>query len=262
MRPVEFIQELEDTTFRESQDLDSPFAAEYFGGLLASARQKDSDDDSAVPFLKVLEGLSARQIRLHFITHYLFSKHQIKSLPEKMQFDFWNEVGLKIELDAVKTLFGSGPDIQSDLTTQLQQMADAGILGAQFTFVSEDRITGCRASGIDRHGLYISFSRVGLQLFLRALGQSGNEPNALPYLDVDYSISSELRPELSETRTGVLFRLPLSSTPKAWDERLEELQSESEMNIDEANSAVESLKDEVAEVRNALASLHGPGDSK
>lgn len=48
----------------------SEICAEYFGGILASSRTQDGDDDSSLPFLELIKGLSSRQLHLHYVIYH------------------------------------------------------------------------------------------------------------------------------------------------------------------------------------------------
>lgn len=43
--------------------------SEYYGGLLASSRTEDGEDDRAVGYLNVVSKLSVSQIRFHYVAY-------------------------------------------------------------------------------------------------------------------------------------------------------------------------------------------------
>ncbi|WP_152669632.1 hypothetical protein [Synechococcus sp. GFB01] len=43
--------------------------AEYFGGMLASARSADGKDDSVVHYVDTVKAMSARQLELHYLIY-------------------------------------------------------------------------------------------------------------------------------------------------------------------------------------------------
>lgn len=53
---------------------DEEVCAEYFGGLLASSRTEDGEDDSCIPYVDVIKSLSASQLRLHYAIYHALNK--------------------------------------------------------------------------------------------------------------------------------------------------------------------------------------------
>ena len=53
---------------------DDNVCAEYFGGVLASSRTDDGKDDSSIQFVDAIKSLSAKQLRLHYVTYYALNK--------------------------------------------------------------------------------------------------------------------------------------------------------------------------------------------
>lgn len=58
----------------EGRFCEDELAAEYFGGLLASARTPDGVDDRAVSLVAMVKDLSVYQIRFHHMAYTLFSE--------------------------------------------------------------------------------------------------------------------------------------------------------------------------------------------
>lgn len=59
----------------DGQYCEDSLVAEYYGGLLASSRGEDANDDRLLPFIEVVRSLSLYEIR----THYVFC-HTLKNL--------------------------------------------------------------------------------------------------------------------------------------------------------------------------------------
>lgn len=66
--PPRVLQEI----LQEGSYCDNELMSEYYGGILASGRSPDGKDDRATSFLKLTSGLSAYQIRLHYIAYTVF----------------------------------------------------------------------------------------------------------------------------------------------------------------------------------------------
>ena len=87
--------------------------AEYFGGILATSRSKDGNDDNAVPFVDVVKSMSSSQLRLHYYLYHSLAKSLIErgektnvfELPEKEEIYIPNVVARSdIDLEALLRL--------------------------------------------------------------------------------------------------------------------------------------------------------------
>lgn len=58
----------------EGSKVESEIAQKYFGGVLASSRAIDGNDDSAIIFTSILAGMSSSQIKLHYTLYSGFRK--------------------------------------------------------------------------------------------------------------------------------------------------------------------------------------------
>ena len=64
--PLRIVREI----FTEGAVIEDELTAEYFGGVLASSKSEVSRDDRAISALKLIETLSAYQIRLHYLIYW------------------------------------------------------------------------------------------------------------------------------------------------------------------------------------------------
>jgi hypothetical protein len=232
--------------FREAADVDDCFAAEYFGGLLASSRDPHAADDSAVPFLKKLEQLSSEQIKLHFVSHYLYVK-AVFYLQEREQHSFASDYGLRIDLASLQKLFPHR-ELEWWLPSVISQMQEAGVLGENHTLRSFRHISGRNQERHKKEGLYLTFSNAGLCLFMRALGLRGTDPAALPSMEIDASISDELLPELKLDLNTELFR-------SRYVDPAHEAMSTAGDTLDEQQSKISDLENEVESLQEKLEEL-------
>ena len=53
---------------------DDEVCAEYFGGILASSRSAEGQDDGAIQFVDVVKSLSAKQLHLHYVIYNSLNK--------------------------------------------------------------------------------------------------------------------------------------------------------------------------------------------
>ena len=66
--------------------------AEYFGGILASARSENGKDDSAIPFVDVIKSLSSEQLRNHYFIYRALGKILSESNSNKEGQHIWDVV--------------------------------------------------------------------------------------------------------------------------------------------------------------------------
>ncbi len=239
--------------FNEARDMNSAFAAEYFGGILASSHGPESDDDSAAPFLKMLENLSARQMQLHFFTHYLYCQ-ALARLPENRVEEFWKSYGIEMEVEVLKELYEED-NFSWRLAEDLRNLIAEEAIGPDFTLRDGDQVVGRDHRKFQQPGLYVTFRPPGLRLFLRALGQRGQNPEVLPFMEIDESLSPELRPSLVENAHARLFKNPFIEATSMLASEIEDVRSESEDKVEDLKSEIESLQSTIEELREQITEL-------
>jgi len=81
MKKTSNLEEPGKTNLRVTRDVffngafaDEEICAEYFGGILASSRNKDGKDDSGIFFLDIIKSLSAEQLRIHYVIYRTLNK--------------------------------------------------------------------------------------------------------------------------------------------------------------------------------------------
>lgn len=79
---------------------DSEISAEYFGGLLASARSEDGKDDGSIYYLEIIKSMSSAQMKLHYLMYAALNEHARRS-PEMKKIN----VGLEQEVRNLKVHF-------------------------------------------------------------------------------------------------------------------------------------------------------------
>ncbi len=84
----------------EGRFIEDLVSAEYFGGLLASARTEDGHDETALPAVALVKEMSSFQLRLHFIIYSLLANYRFDSeLIDRP--DFWD--GLRLVVAASRS---------------------------------------------------------------------------------------------------------------------------------------------------------------
>ncbi len=97
---------------------DDEVCAEYFGGILASARSEDGKDDSTIQYVDVIKSLSAKQLELHYVIYNCVNKLLLKA-------DKRTNVALSAEIQGVQAWFAQ---IELAETLKLRIDTDLNIL--------------------------------------------------------------------------------------------------------------------------------------
>ncbi len=69
----------------EGAFVEDELAAEYYGGLFASARSPDGKDDRALPLLSIVRDLSVYDLRLHYLIYSMVraQRHREARIPKR-----------------------------------------------------------------------------------------------------------------------------------------------------------------------------------
>lgn len=176
----------------EGRFIDDVIGAEYFGGILASARTPDGQDDSALPYTASVSMMSSMELRLHYVLYSLVGRGPYRPVAQ-----FWN--GLEIAINSnqlLESLQLNSADGPGSFLMALNALVQHNLVHKDF---SAD-MPGVK----EAHGLKLIDNTVILQpnaygasLFLRALGLRGIHPDVISSLDVDYGLSCEVRSAIS-----------------------------------------------------------------
>lgn len=213
------------------------FSAEYFGGLLASARSPEGKDDSAMPFINLVRSLSSFQLRLHFIAYSLFASHPA----ELTRTDFrqvWDRSEIHIPahelFNAMQVVETEGQDI---VILALTGLMDQGLVGSSTRY----NVGGLYSShDVANNTVIISPTPRGAQLFLRALGLRGLSPDVLSSVDIESSVSQSLR---SSMRIPQKIKCITPGVESAADRFSEEIADRVEILEDECGKLLDRIED-------------------
>ncbi len=163
----------------EGRFAEDAFSAEYFGGLLASSRTKDGQDDSAVPFLAQVKSLSSAQLRLHFVVYSLVASAPYcrKHIGSGRSVDQL-EVFLPAE-QLAKAMGQCGGIDEGPLYLALSGLTYHRLLGTHYSFSINGLRRGRELWSLKEEGVRISPSDEGVALFLKALGLRGIDTSAI-----------------------------------------------------------------------------------
>ena len=103
---------------------ESEICAEYFGGMLASSRSEDGEDDSVLQFVDVVKSLSSKQLALHYTIYTVLNKVLVAS-------GKGINVGLSSEIQKEKIFFATmelDKHLKLDTDTNLNILHRQGLL--------------------------------------------------------------------------------------------------------------------------------------
>ena len=160
------------TILDEGSFSDNRIAVEYFGGVLASSRTEFSRDDRGARVARMIDSLSAYQIRTHYLIYSsisdLFSKDSnsfaLTEDREKMQL-FKPSQGFYECMEFSPQEWSEG----QILNHILHGLSTDGLLGDNWGFGSKDTI-GRFSSKIPEDGIVCTPTALGAELFLWAFG--------------------------------------------------------------------------------------------
>lgn len=175
----------------EGSYCDDEFSAEYFGGVLASARSGVSRDDRAASYLKLVADLSSYQIRFHFVAYRMW-REQFQGSGLRPNFGedldkMWAFIPAK-ELVAAMDFQHDEPitDILIHCISGLErlELLQTSHWGSKDHICAENTRRGWKA--VETEGFCVGPTSHGIDLWLWAVG-AGKVPRA-SFLDVGITL--------------------------------------------------------------------------
>lgn len=154
----------------EGSFCDDEVSAEYFGGVLASARTSVTRDDRGAALIALLARLTTYQIRTHFIFYHvvksLFDGEGINIGAERNELKTFIPVSVYIPAMA----FTEAEDVNTIVSHVMFGLARELLIEDTFHFGPLDRIKGVYP-GATQDGFVFCPSALGAELFLWSYGQ-------------------------------------------------------------------------------------------
>ena len=186
--PLKVVKEV----INEGSYNDNPVAIEYYGGVLASSRTKDGQDDRGAIIAKSIERLSVYEIRMHYLIYATI--HQLFRGSEKslLLADHCNS--MRIYVDFTDYQIAMGFDA-FDLETQrkkesiLQSSLYGLAKGHISTFIfGNPEVLRKTYKSVSFPGLIITPSFHGAELFLYAFGMGDVSVGDFLQTDIKYDV--------------------------------------------------------------------------
>ncbi|MFA6176665.1 MAG: hypothetical protein WC765_08825 [Phycisphaerae bacterium] len=221
----------------EGRFVEDVFVAEYFGGLLASSRSENSQDDTVLPYLSIVKTMSSNQLYLHFIIYSIVARlpfGRVKPAIEK----FWD--GLTISIPINETIFHDmkNPSYVKDAVLGL---VNIGLIKNRYS-ISVDCLNIEKEIEAENGWLKVAPNEYGAELFLKALGYKTLNADVITSVHVDLKISKFMKDS---------FELPegFKWNHEPFIDPLDKLRDEFESRIDDIESAVDDVESNVDDIK-------------
>lgn len=190
----------------EGRFIEDSFCAEYFGGVLSSARSLDGQDDSAISFLTMIKSLSTKQLRLHFIVYSLLATYRFNSNKQNL-FDSWQTFELQIPLDQLlDSMEILGMDGECELLLAFKGLMDQGLITKSSSAGILRRKS--RSNPFETEVLVVHPNELGARLFLRAMGSRGLTPELIFSINWEFSLSDSNKEAINLPTDAIVLIVP------------------------------------------------------
>jgi hypothetical protein len=139
---------------------DSEIAAIYLGGVLAGSRTGCAEDDSGLPWARLINGLSAAELALHYMSYAAVREAAMSTELPSLD-DERNTMALRVTIPYVYWEYGTGGVYD-------RSQASSAVVGLRRVGLLAD-IYECDEESDDFH---VSPTHAGIELFMRGLGAS------------------------------------------------------------------------------------------
>lgn len=150
---------------------DDEVMAEYYSGILAGSRSEDGSDDRAVPWTKLIGGLSTYQLRMHFLLYREWAKRLTDHPELELNIHSGRVMAtLRVNLREALRLVGWKQGMSTESLTMhcLSGLIRAGLLGETFRYgpSEEDGLVVPWPSYLE-----VNMAIAGMELYAWALGR-------------------------------------------------------------------------------------------
>jgi hypothetical protein len=187
--------------------VEDELAAEYFGGVLASSRSEDGQDDTSLPLMGLIKRLSAHQLRLHYAIYWnlnrLYSESSESAEIVKI-LTLGYKRGVFIPDPTIRKLMGPKRDELTGLKLlehMVYGLQREGLVYRTGVFRNDLVPRGRLVFKAENPGLIASATNHGIELFMAAYGYA-REPL---YRFLDRELEFEQWPGLGYISEGVVM---------------------------------------------------------
>ena len=194
------------TILNEGSFSDNDIAVEYFGGVLASSRTAVSRDDRGARIAKVIDNLSAYQIRTHYLIYSTISEQfsngansfNLSEGRTKMQL-FIPFQGYAVAMDFTQQEWDN-PQILNHI---FHGLSTDGLIEGGWAFGNQEELSAFR-DNVPGNGIVCTPSALGVELLLWAFGHGDQE--------LDFALTPVFSPEIEGIPRSVPNSVPTKDT--------------------------------------------------
>jgi len=238
----------------EGRFVEDALTTEYFAGIMAAARTEDGKDDSALPIVNLIKGLSSDQLRLHFVFYGKIAQHGSEIENADL---LWTNTVVEISVDELlQAMKLDGSDGESRLLLAAQGLIDEGLLSAESESVTRNWMSEYPLIIDDEDGRRMALvpTKRGARLLLQALGLKGLSPGLIVVVNLEGSISEEILRDVARIEDFRMCNRPvghegltrtIAQARKDLDGRIDELESrlgDCELELDSLSDRLDDLE--------------------
>lgn len=236
----------------EGRFVENIFSAEYFGGILASSRNEDGQDDSSLPYINLIKVLPSFHIHLHFIIYSLAAKFgAIKK--EKINNLNIRSLQLMIPLNQLSESLSIQKDSSDmEIWDALVNLSENNLIYEQYGLKTNnlEKIRG--EIEFNEPGVIVRPTEKGATLFLKALGYKGLSPELIFSVDVGMRLTSYIKQKINLPLNVHYSIEPVHDTlsyRENLERKIEDATNDIESRIDDLEYDLDNLKSEKKENR-------------
>ena len=162
--------------YSEARFCEEDVLVDYYGGILASARNGDGKDDWAIPLLSKLKTLSSYQVAFHFFAYRaVYEMFRGSSLKMGTQ---QSEMKVFIPWHSFNKIVAAKSDTPLSIVHAATGLDSSGLIRL-VCYGDADFLKGATGKMLPGYGVIVSPTLTGAELFLRSLGHNAGTGHSL-----------------------------------------------------------------------------------
>lgn len=172
--------------FDDAAYCDDALIKDYYGGLLCGAKSEDADD-TALPYVSILKGMSRAQVRTHFLIYSVLHKNAGGSIQSITIEEERNKVSLTIGLERFFAFIKKDQqESEATINHVVNGLLRAGLIGPFFQYGVPEYINARFPHlEVKTPSLIVCPSILGAELFLWSAGFRNPNPNLILKSDAE-----------------------------------------------------------------------------
>jgi hypothetical protein len=212
------------------------FAAEYFGGLLASGRSDKGEGDTVLPHLNLVKSMPSIQLRLHYVIYQAVARLPYGREADARP-DLWEDLVLSIDgSQLVSAMNLEGGYEGRQVHEAVLGLIDAKLIEAPHALYLCGYDVRYEDSPAHSEAIVIRPNRRGANLFLKAMGYHRLAPDLITSVTVEERLSEDMKKAMA---------VPVSADHqyRSARDRVEYIRSELDEKIDDVEASLDDLRE-------------------